>query len=493
MVAAGFSLRLLNIMSINAQAKACGYQICLASSMRSSPRDTIVAIATPPGESAIGIIRLSGSRSLMIMKGCFRPSSGKPFSSLKSGFQYRGWIVDKKRKIDDVMIVARGSPRSYTGEDMVEIYGHGGNVVLGRILSLCREHGARIAEPGEFTKRAFLNGKIGLSEAEAVSWLIQSRSDKEASLAITQLGGGLEERLAEVKEDLIHILSTLEAQIDFEDIELEISSNKRLIRGLEACVKRIQKIVSDSEHGSTIRRGPKVVIAGKPNVGKSSIFNRLAGKQRAIVSPYPGTTRDTIEETIMLGGMLVSLVDTAGLRKTRRMIEADGVRRAKEKIREADLVLAVLDRGVSLDNDDIGLLREIEGRRAIIVINKSDLPGKVKKDGSMKLLRSRKKIAISARDNAGIAELEKEIEDAIRSEMDRGDGTGVWISAQRTSMMREAVSLLKMAIAGMRKRSSHEFISGDLKKALDLILEARGETYNDEILDEIFSRFCVGK
>jgi len=427
------------------------------------------------------------------MKKCFCAASGKEFSSLKTGFQYRGWIVDKGGRIDDVMVVLRRLPHSYTGEDMVEISGHGGNVVLGRILSTCRKNGARLAEAGEFTKRAFLNGKISLSEAEAVSWLIQARSEKEASLAITQLGGGLKERLAEVKDDLIHILSTLEAQIDFEEIELGRHSNKRLISRLNICIGRIQKIVSDSENGLAMRRGPKVVIAGKPNVGKSSIFNRLAGKERVIVSPYPGTTRDTIEETIMLGDMPVSLVDTAGLRKTRRMVEADGVKRAKEKIREADLVLAVLDRGVSLDDDDIGLLREIEGRRAIVVINKRDLPSKMKKSGSIKMFGGRKRIMVSARDNAGISDLENEIVKAMSSVLDWGGGSGVWISEKRASMMSEAASRLKTAAEGIGRRYSPEFVSGDLRKALDLVLEVRGEKYRDEILDEIFARFCVGK
>jgi tRNA modification GTPase len=461
--------------------------------MISSLRDTIVAMATPPGESAIGIVRLSGNKTLKIIKECFRPSGTRALSSLKTGFQYRGWIVDKKGKIDDVMIVMRKKPRSYTGEDTVEVYGHGGNLVLGRILALLRKKGARIAEPGEFTRRAFLNGKMSLSQAEAVAWLIQSSSEKEASLALRQMDGDLEERIASVKGGLIHILSTLEATIDFEDFENGIYSDKRLIEMIKACLRKIRSLVSEAENGLAIRRGPKVVIAGKPNVGKSSIFNRLAGKPRAIVSPYPGTTRDTIEETIKIGEIPVTIIDTAGVRKTKRTVEAEGVRRAKEKIHESDLVLAVLDRGVDLDADDIGLLKEIGDKKAIIVINKSDLPSRMKRGRWDSLIKGRKSIAVSARDNAGIFELEEEIGEAIRSELDLGHGTGIWVSARREDMLKGAEALLERSVQGIGKKYSPEFIAMDLKNALDLVLDVRGERYSDEILDEIFSRFCVGK
>ena len=458
-----------------------------------SPRDTIVAIATPPGESAIGMLRLSGERSHPILGACFHPSPPRPINSLQSGYQYRGWIIDRGKRIDDVLVVLRRGPRSYTGEDMAEICAHGSRHLLARILRIIEKRGARMADPGEFTRRAFLKGKISLSEAEAVAWLIQSRSDEESALALRQLSGEMEKRLSSIKADIIHILSTLEHSLDFDDREGDETRKLGMMDRVNSCIAKIRRLISESKKGMTIRSGPKVVIAGKPNVGKSSLFNRLAGRERAIVSPYPGTTRDTLEETVSLGGIAVSIIDTAGVRETKEGVEAEGVRRAREKIRDADLVLAVLDRGTDLDSDDRGLLKEIEGKKAIVVINKMDLVGKRSGKGWAGMKKSWKKIFVSARDNLGISELEKEVTKSIRSDLSCGDGSAFAISSRRASRLEEAAVLMETARGSYRRRYPPEFIAGDIRKALDLVLEVRGERYSDEILDDIFSRFCVGK
>ena len=460
--------------------------------MSSTPPETITALATPDGEGAISVIRISGPRSLLILKSIFRLRKEQS-GEMEPLRLYRGWIYDGDRDIDDLMVAVMKKPYSYTGEDMVEIYSHGGRVIASILLALITSRGARLAEPGEFTRRAFLNGKMDLTRAESVAWLISARSEEELKSAIGQLGGDLRDRLLKIKGDLVHALSLVEITLDFdehEDHPVPYPEVRALVISARTALKSIWW---EARAGSCIHDGIKVVIVGKPNVGKSSLLNTFLSQRRAIVSTEPGTTRDTIEEVIRLEGIPLRLIDTAGIRRPSGEIEREGVERAREKARAADLVLVVLDSGTSITEDDLKTLELVREKPALLVINKTDLPVKVDLEQIRHELHRKKVVKISLARNWGIERLREEIVSLIREEYMGGNSAGVMISGRRREAIDEAVQSLDESLGSIERRLSGEFIASDLTHAIKQVKLILGEEYGDELLDEIFSRFCVGK
>ncbi len=406
---------------------------------------------------------------------------------------YRGWIHDGDRNIDDLMVAVMEAPRSYTGEDMVEIYSHGGRVISSLILDLITSRGARMAEPGEFTRRAFLNGKMDLTRAESVAWLISARSEEELRSAVGQLGGGLRDRLLKIKGDLIHALSLVEITLDFDEHEDHPVPYPEVRALIISARRALKSIWSEARAGGFLHDGIRVVIVGKPNVGKSSLLNTFLSQKRAIVSTEPGTTRDTIEEVIRLEGIPLRLIDTAGIRQPSGEIEREGVDRAREKARAADLVLVVLDSGTSITEDDLKTLELVREKPALLVINKTDLPEKVNLEQIRHELHRKKVVKISLAKNWGIERLRQEIISLIREEFMGGNSAGVMISGRRRDSIKEAVNSLDESLRSVERQLSGEFIASDLTQAIKQVKLILGEEYGDELLDEIFSRFCVGK
>lgn len=455
-------------------------------------RDTIAAPATAEGEGAIAVIRVSGPRSLELLSALFHPAVPPP-GPLEPYRLYPGWIEDGGRKIDQVMAVVMRSPRSYTGEDMAEIHCHGGRAVTAVVLDSFLRRGARPAGPGEFTRRAFLNGKMDLTRAESVAWLISARSEREMISALDQIGGGLRDRLRELEKKLVAALAAVEVTLDFEEYESagipypEVEEVGREVAGGLARLERTARA------GEYLREGLKVVIVGKPNVGKSSLLNTFLSRKRAIVSRRPGTTRDTIEEVIVVDGIPLRLIDTAGLRRPRGEVEEDGVARARENLAGADLVLLVLDGGTRITDNDREILRLAREKRALIVLNKTDLPARADLECLGGELKKRKVVEISATEGKGMDRLREEIVSLLREEFLAGGEAGVMISRRRREALGEAEEALERALAGCRERWSGELIVEELRRARSRVRLVLGEEFDDGILDEIFSRFCVGK
>ncbi|MDP8236057.1 MAG: tRNA uridine-5-carboxymethylaminomethyl(34) synthesis GTPase MnmE [Candidatus Erginobacter occultus] len=460
--------------------------------MKTLEPETIVAPATPEGEGAIGVIRVSGPRSLQLLSSLFRP--GKSLSGPLEPFRlYPGWIADDGEKIDQVMAAAMPGPKSYTGEDMVEIHCHGGRAVISAILDALIRRGARPAEAGEFTRRAFLHGKIDLTRAESVAWLISARSEEERLRAVDQIGGGLGERLTALRRRLVEALARVEVTLDFEEFEEESLPYPEVESSIREAREELCSLEREARAGEYLREGLKVVIVGKPNVGKSSLLNTFLARKRAIVSRSPGTTRDTIEEVIVLDGVPLKLIDTAGLRRPRTGIEEEGVARAREKLAGADLVLLVLDSGTRITDNDREILRLARDKRTLIVVNKTDLPARAELEGLGDGWEKREVVRISAEKNWGMERLREEILALVRKEFLGGKGGGVMISSRRRTALKEAAAALETAAAGCRERLSGELIALDLNRALARLRLVLGEEFDDGVLDEIFSRFCVGK
>ncbi len=457
-----------------------------------SIQDTIAAIATAEGEGAIGVIRISGPRVSKILEGFFSPDHG-PVSGLRPFRLYHGWLEADGRSIDEAMVAVMKSPKSFTGQDMAEIYSHGGCALLNLILKILLSRGARLAEPGEFTRRAFLNGKMDLTRAESVSWLISARSDREVICAARQLRGGLKDSLESIKNIIIALLARLEAGIDFDDYgEIDLSYPEIIAR-LEEARGGLEDILAQTRSGQLLRRGLSLVIVGKPNVGKSSILNRFLQEKRAIVSHHPGTTRDTLEEVITIAGVPLRIVDTAGIRAPRGEIEEEGVKRARHKLRHADLVLMVMDSGTRVTPEDLHVLDLLESRRTLLIVNKSDLPPRINLSAIGDALKGRRVIKISATENWGLKELQEEIAAIIRTDFRFSPGESVMVSRGRAEAVKAARDLISRAIESAGGDRGDELIAADLHQALSRINHILGEEGGGEYLAEIFSHFCVGK
>ena len=455
--------------------------------------DTIAAIATPVGLGGIGIIKISGSRSSEIATRLFRPRNATlPF---KSHYLHYGEIADPDRQhvVDEVLLSFMAKPRSYTGEDVVEIYCHGGPLVLIVILEIVLRTGARLAEPGEFTSRAFINGRIDLTQAEAVVDLIESKSSLSLKLASSQLKGTLSQEINALKEGFLDMLSLLEAAIDFPEEDLELVSSSRLISQADSFISRVEKLSNSYAEGRFYREGVSTIIAGKPNVGKSSLFNVLLEEERTIVTPLPGTTRDFVEEIIVVDGIPLKIVDTAGLRHPADRIEEEGVRITKDKLDQADLVLLVIDNSAELDEQDEMLFSSLRGKRVVVVLNKIDLPAKVSLDSIKEFLPARRIVSTSALHKTGLEKLKEVVVSSLVTHARPQPSSPVVSNLRHKLILEKILKLAHSAREGLQKSIPPEFIASDLQTALHHLGEITGQTTPEEVLEQIFSRFCIGK
>lgn len=453
-------------------------------------RDTIAAISTPPGNGGIGIIRVSGDRAPAIGETLFKPVRD---GGLISHRFYFGSVIDfqNREPVDEAMAVIMRAPRSYTREDVLELHCHGGMLVVERVLDLVLRAGARLAEPGEFTRRAFLNGRIDLVQAEAVMDIIAARTDAALQLAQRQRGGALSRRIAETRDLLLHALALVEAYIDFPEDDLGETDITAISSSLGEASTRIGQLLAGFDEGRILREGISVLIIGKPNAGKSSLLNRLLNENRAIVTHLPGTTRDIIEETINLGGLAVRLLDTAGIRHTEDVIEQEGISRALEKIPQADLVLFVLDGSRPFDAEDRLIVDALQSSRVIAAINKSDLPCVLRLPDDCAHLQA---VSFSAESGEGIEELRGAVRSRFITGKNLDNREFVAISrARHRDVLSSAQECLTRCLTGLDCSCSLELLSVDLREALTAVGEVTGHATNDEVLDRIFSSFCIGK
>lgn len=462
--------------------------------MKKSVSDTIVAIGTKPGEAAIGIIRLSGNKSIKLTEKIFRQKNSKKISQMKTFSMAYGYIVDKKEEtVDEVIITLMKKPGSYTKEDIVEINCHGGIAAADKILELCIKNGARIAEPGEFTKRAFLNGRIDLSQAEAVIELIRSKTEQSLKVAANNIKGIVKDRIEELRKRILDVMIELEASIDFIEEDLEITPYEVLGENVIEIKKSIDVLIKDEKRGEIIKNGIKVAIVGKPNVGKSSLLNVLARKERAIVTHIPGTTRDAVEEILYMEGIPLIIVDTAGIRKSKNIIEKIGVKKSFEYISKSELVILVMDGNTQIDSNDCEIVEELQGKNIIICLNKIDLKQVTSKKEINKKFKISNIIEISAKKNIGIDKLEKKIKTLVLGEEEFNIESKIIVNNRQKNILLEANRMLNHVIKAMKLKMSEEFPSSDLKIAYDLLGEITGQTTTNEILDGIFGKFCIGK
>jgi len=461
--------------------------------MKKKGNETIAAVSTPSGEGAIGIIRISGDLAKDIADKIFIPMVPRKLDEFITHRLYRGSVHNNGGIIDDALLTIMEKPNSYTGEDMVEIHAHGGPVILTTILNLVLKSGARLADPGEFSRRAFLNEKIDLNQAESIAWMISAASEAELKSAASQMKGELSERMIKIKEGLIKLLAMMELRIDFEEYEEDEPRYKDIYKGLNRIKVQLKNIYERASKGEFMAQGLSVVIVGKPNVGKSSLLNTFLQEKRAIVSSLPGTTRDTIEEVIKLNDIPLRIIDTAGIRKPRQDVEREGLKRAEKKIKEADLILLVIDSGTDITEEDMQTLHLIRDKQALLVVNKSDLTRKVDLGRIKNELKRRKVVRISARRNWGLPRLKSEISEIIKRKFIKSEAASVMISQRRKKILQESMEAIESALSNIKKNISLEFIILDVKDVLKKIQLIMGEGVGDEILDEIFANFCLGK
>ena len=456
--------------------------------------DTIAAIATPPGTGSIGIIRVSGPRSRDIASLIFRPSNKT--EGFNSHRLYHGDIIspDTGRVIDEVLISFMMKPHSYTGEDILEINCHGSAFILQSVLSLVIKAGARLAEPGEFTKRAFLNNRIDLSQAEAVAETIMAQTDRALDLAVSHLKGDLAGKIETVRIAIIDILAILETSIDFSDEDVEVGNPPSAARDIEAIIGDLTELASTYGEGKIYRDGINAVIAGRPNVGKSSLLNRLLGEKRAIVTAMPGTTRDFIEEIIPIKGVPVRLTDTAGIREPQNIIEKEGVNLVWEKLSQADVVIVVVDGSERLTREDIEIIEKCKAKKFFLVINKADLPHVIDKKELASLAPDvMPPIWISAKHGEGIPALKDAIHSLALNGADCGHTLTIVSNIRHKMAIEKTRDLLSKARDGILQGLSPEFPAFDIRQALESLGEIAGETVTEEVLDRIFATFCIGK
>jgi tRNA modification GTPase len=457
--------------------------------------DTICAIATPPGEGGIGIIRISGEKAIEIASRVFAGAGGRTVRDFPTHTLHHGELrtPDGGARIDEVLVAVMKAPRSYTCEDVVEFQCHGGPLVLRLGLEALMRSGARLAEPGEFTKRAFLNGRLDLAQAEAVMDLISARSETGLRVALEQLRGALSEELGRLREGLVRLLVEVEAGIDFSDEDITFISAQGLADGVTAVRERIAHLIRTAEEGRIVREGVTVALVGRPNVGKSSLLNALAKADRAIVTPIPGTTRDVLEEFINVRGIPVRLLDTAGLRHTVDVVEREGVRRSHDALARAELVLAVLDGSEPLAEEDQRLLELVRGKAIVLVINKADLPARLEPCMLKGLEHESRVVWTSATAGVGLEELRDAIRDTVLKQgLEPSEGVLITHLRHRGALER-ALALLDQVLLSVERRMAAEFIAVDLRAAINALGEIIGETTTDDILERIFKEFCIGK
>lgn len=448
--------------------------------------DTICAIATSVGTSAINIIKISGKESISIVNKIFT----KDLLKAKTHTITFGYIKGKEEKVDEVLVSVFLEPNTYTGENIVEINTHGGLAVTNKILEMLLQQGCRLAEPGEFLKRAFLNGKRDLLEAESISDLINAKTEASRKMSMNGVTGELSRIIKNLRNKLLTIIANIEVNIDYPEYEDAIVYTNELLRTNIIEIKNeLKKIVDESEKGSIIKNGINVGIVGKPNVGKSSLLNRLINEDKAIVTDVEGTTRDIVEGKIVINGIEINLIDTAGIRQTSNVVEKIGVEKSKSILETSDLLLAIFDGSKPLTKDDLDILKEIENKKSIIIINKEDLPMQIEKEKFSRY----KTLQISIKENKGINDIIEEIKSLFNlNELETQDFTYL-SNARQINLIKNCLSLSEEINKQNEKNTPVDLIQIDIQRLWEKLGELTGESYKDELLDEIFSKFCLGK
>lgn len=455
--------------------------------------DTIAAIATAPGEGGIGIIRISGPKSLEVAEEIFFSISGKKISEYPARTLIFGNIKDGDKKIDEVLVAYMKGPNSYTAEDVIEINCHGGFISVKRILELVLSKDVRLAEAGEFTKRAFLNGRIDLSQAEAVIDVINAKTDKAHEVAENQLDGSLSNRIREFREKVTELLAQVEVAIDYPEEDIEFIAYTTLEEKTRELNKDIKKLYETSESGKIFREGLKTVIVGKPNVGKSSLLNSILGENRAIVTDIPGTTRDVIEEFVNIKGIPLKIVDTAGIRETDDVVEKIGVEKSMASFDTADLIIMVVDSSSELSEEDREILEKVQGKETILLLNKTDLPQVIDEEEVKKYVNEENIIKISALHNEGIEDVHDRIEAMVYKGDIKSSSNIIITNSRHKDALYRAMKSAEDAMRAIEDRMPLDFVEVDLKNIWDYLGYINGDTVSEDLLDNIFHNFCIGK
>ena len=457
--------------------------------------DTIAAISTPPGEGAISIVRLSGDQAVQLADKVYQ-SGNKRLSEVPSHTIHYGHIVDPKSNqlVDEVMVSVMRAPKTFTREDVVEINCHGGIVVVNQILQLLLREGARLAEPGEFTKRAFLNGRVDLSQAEAVMDLIRAKTDKAMGLALNQLDGNLSALIRSLRQEILETLAQVEVNIDYPEYDdVEELTTRLLLEKANQVQKQIQALLQTAQQGKILREGLSTAIIGRPNVGKSSLLNHLLREEKAIVTDIAGTTRDVIEEYVNVRGVPLKLVDTAGIRETEDIVEKIGVERSRKALSEADLILLVLNQSESLTTEDKQLLDITSGNKRIILLNKTDLPSRINQEDLVPYLENEPALPISVLTSEGLDQLEQAIADLFFGG-NTGDKDASYLSNTRhIALLEKAEHSLAEVIQGIESGMPVDLVQIDMTRCWDYLGEIVGDSVQDELITQLFSQFCLGK
>ena len=456
--------------------------------------DVIAAISTPVGTGGIGIVRLSGAESLQVADRVFVSPSGKSVTSFPSHTIHYGHVVGRDGAvIDEVMLTVMRAPKTYTREDIVEINCHGGNVVVGMVLQAVIDAGARLADPGEFTQRAFVNGRIDLSQAEAVMDVIDAKTEAGVSYSLNQLSGSLSKKYQGIDDELLHLLTYIDAALDYPEYDVEEVTEQELDQNIHHMIDEIDELLQSAKVGKVVRDGIDTVILGEPNVGKSSLMNKLLHEEKALVTNIPGTTRDTIEDYLNIGGVPFHIIDTAGIRETDDVIERMGVERAKQMVNQAELVLYIEDVSRETSNGDQKWMSLLEGKKVLHIYNKSDLIDE-NDQASLKDHLSGNQIVLSVKSEEGIQTLKhKMVEMAVGSDSVVRKDDPIVSNVRHISLLKQVRQNLESALESMAMGMSVDIVAIDLKDALDNLRKITGQSLGDDIIDQIFANFCLGK
>ena len=454
---------------------------------------TIASISTAPGIGGIGIIRMSGEKSFEIIEKIFEPKTEQKIEEIKGYTIKYGNIVENGDIIDEVLVSYFKAPKSYTTENMCEINSHGGNVIVRKILELCLKNGAELAEPGEFTKRAFLNGRIDLAQAESVIDVINAKSDKEAKSGIKQLEGFLSKEIRNIKQEILDVLVNIEVTIDYPEYDTPEVQENEMRTMLESVKNKLEKLEKSFDNGKILKEGIKTTIIGKPNAGKSSLLNAILKEERAIVTDIAGTTRDTIEEFVTVNGIPLKLVDTAGIREASDAVEKIGVEKSIKQAEDADLIIAIFDSSKELTNEDLEILKLIENREAIILLNKSDLNSVITEQDERLKNITKNILKVSALNKTGIEELYEKISEMFNLNEINFDNDILITNIRHKNIISHALENVKKANEALNLGMPIDIITIYIKDVLEDLGEITGEVVTEDVINEIFSKFCLGK
>ena len=454
---------------------------------------TIASISTAPGIGGIGIIRMSGKDTFSILDRIFKAKNEKNIDDINGYSIKYGHIIENEKIVDEVLVSYFKAPRSYTTEDMCEINSHGGTVIMKKILDLCIKNGAEFAEPGEFTKRAFLGGRIDLSQAESVIDIINAKSEREAKEGIKQLDGFLSEEIKDIKKELLEIMTNIEVSIDYPEYDTPEVTNLEIIKEINSTREKLKKLEKSFDNGKIIKQGIRTVIIGKPNAGKSSLLNAILREERAIVTEIEGTTRDTIEEFVNINGIPINLIDTAGIRESKDMVEKIGIEKSKKLAQDADLIIAILDSSKDLTEEDLEILEIAKNKKAIIVLNKIDLGQKITDENPKLQDFNKNTINLSIKNKIGLETLFTKITDMFNLNEIVLDNDIVITNERHKSLISKAIENLDKSENTLNNGMPVDIVEISLKDVLSNLGAITGEEASEEIINEIFSRFCLGK